>query len=145
MSVAIRDIAYEFVQAVTDARFKPHERLTILRQFPAGCCKPASLLLGKLLVDKLDVPNLTYVAGDRSLMANGYETHFWIEVDTKILDVTAIQFDEIDEIVFFSQDRTWHDTWSQKQLTYTEGMLFNTRYEEEFNRTYQHLIQLLDT
>ncbi|MBC2932935.1 hypothetical protein [Nocardioides sp. zg-1228] len=36
-------------------------------------------------------------------------THAWLEQDDVIIDITAYQFDDIDEPIIVTTDRTWHE------------------------------------
>src|SRR6185295_13511874 len=120
------------------------QHLRILRSFPSGCCKVASLLLLQWLHDKEGVRDGFGVAWARrpNPRTPGTDaTHFWLEVGGVIIDITADQFDDCGESVHVSQDRDWHDTFSgssrfpQHELTPLTG---------EYMREYQAMVAHLD-
>jgi hypothetical protein len=72
-----------------------------LQGFPRGACGDASLLLAKYLEENGEV-GLTYVMGQ-----NNAQTHGWLELDGIIVDITADQFDGVDDLVV-ANESTWH-------------------------------------
>ena len=97
-------------------RGRAGSRLDVLRRFPVGCCKPASLLLMQWLRDQEGLQGIVGVANAervRSPKLNDESVHFWLEIDGWIVDITADQFGEGMDPVYVSRDRTWHDTFSE--------------------------------
>lgn len=75
---------------------------SIFREFPNGCCADASLILAKFLEQK-GFGICKYVRGQK-----GIPTHAWLENEGFIIDITADQFDEIDEMVIVSKNSEFH-------------------------------------
>lgn len=92
----------------------PGQHLGLLKRFPRGCCKVASLLLLQWLYEEERASGLFGVAnGERPNPAtpNEYSSHFWLEQADLIIDITTDQFPDGPGAVFVSSNRTWHDTF----------------------------------
>ncbi len=79
---------------------------TCLKEFPAGSCGDASLLLAEHLRSK-EIEHIVYVRGERT--GENWCTHAWLEIDDVIVDLTADQFDGISERVLVTRERSWHN------------------------------------
>jgi hypothetical protein len=93
-------IAANFRKAIL--KIKDYCPLEGLKNFPTGSCGDAALLLGHHL------NNLGY---EHVLLISGYKgnrSHAWIQVKDLIIDITADQFEGIDEKVTVTQDDKWH-------------------------------------
>ncbi|MDP8973182.1 MAG: hypothetical protein M3N45_08390, partial [Actinomycetota bacterium] len=68
-----------------------------LKTFPRVCCKPASLVLGKYLVDEFDCQPIEFVSAQGWDHNGGlYRSHFWLEHESLIIDITADQYPEVE-------------------------------------------------
>lgn len=74
--------------------------------FPQGWCGSTSRALGAYLIESGYGP-IEYVHGFRRHLS-----HAWLEIGSLIIDITADQFGDFSEKVFVSEDRTFHDTFS---------------------------------
>lgn len=72
-------------------------KLPFFDAFPRNCCEGASSFLAFYLMDKFPKKEVYVIHGKSS---DGYENHYWVEVDDLIYDLTADQFDEIDEPIY---------------------------------------------
>lgn len=81
---------------------------TFFGGFPRGACGNASDFLAYWL-KKQGVTGVEYVNGYR-----GEQSHGWLEHDGYIIDITADQFDEISERVYFSQNRNFHNSFTEQ-------------------------------
>lgn len=72
--------------------------------FPRGSCGDASQLLGRYLSDE-GHGEWMYTMG---LGPEPRGTHAWVQRGDIIIDITADQFDEIDEAVVVTRDWSWH-------------------------------------
>ncbi|MEG2740467.1 hypothetical protein [Clostridium sp.] len=72
----------------------------ILCDFPLGCCGDTSKLLGYYLKQEKNIQTI-YVSG-------GSGHHAWLEYEGYIIDLTADQFDNVNEKVIISDDITWY-------------------------------------
>ena len=89
--------------------------LEMLKRFPAGCCKVASLLLLQWLHDQAGVCDAQCMANARRPNPKTPDedaTHFWIEIGDVIIDITSDQFTDSPQAVIVSRDRTWHQSFS---------------------------------
>lgn len=75
-----------------------------LQDFPAGACGDASYLLARYLKEK-GCGEFDYVAGVRW---PNFCSHAWLEKDGIIVDITADQFEEIEDEVLVTFDNYWH-------------------------------------
>lgn len=76
--------------------------------FPRGCCKEASLVLAKHL-HKKEFGIADIICGERNC-----ETHIWLEIEGVIVDITADQFEDIDEAVIVVESSIFHDKFEKK-------------------------------
>ncbi len=91
--------ASEFRQAILDAI--PLDDI-VFEQFPRGACGDTSDLLGEYFY-RSQFGIWQYRCGWRK----GH-SHAWIEGDGLIVDITADQFDDMDEAVIVTRDQSWH-------------------------------------
>jgi hypothetical protein len=74
--------------------------LQSLSEFPSGACGNASPLLAQYFHD-LGLGEWEYVSGIRSC---DQHSHAWLEKDGWIVDITADQFDDVDQEVLLTKD-----------------------------------------
>jgi hypothetical protein len=89
----------------------PRDDLPTLRSFPRGSCGDASILLGEYLHQQ-GCGVWDYVGGERDC---NLHSHAWLEQNGLIVDITAGQFDDVDEAIIVTMDRKWH-----RQFIYPE-------------------------
>lgn len=71
--------------------------------FPRGVCGDSAQMLGQYLQDSgLGVWNY------RSGVDAGGQTHAWVEKNGWIIDITAPQFEDVDEAVVITEDDPWY-------------------------------------
>ncbi len=119
----IRRLAREFRDAITRS---PRDDLPTLCSFPRGSCGDASKLLGEYLHEQ-GQGVWDYVGGERD---SNTHSHAWLEKDGLIVDITADQFDDIDEPVVVTRDRIWHQQFiypSQGTQCSSVGMILVRR------------------
>jgi len=87
--------------------------------FPRGCCGDSSELLSKFLFDKGFETN--YVWG----MHRG-QSHAWLEYHDYYIDITADQFNDIDERVMITLDKSWHSKFEGRSRPFRD-------FTKEFN------------
>ena len=102
-----------------------------LKTFPRVCCKPASMVLGKYLVDEVGCRPLTFVEG-KSWGHNGglLRSHWWIEHEGLVIDITADQFAEIEQPVIVTTDLGWYEQFAHlERYSYSETLEIDTLEE----------------
>lgn len=97
----IRKAAHVFRAAILSC---PRSDLPTFRDFPNCSCGDAAVLLGQYLYDR-SLGLWEYVGGERE---SDLHSHAWIEHAGLIVDITADQFEEVDEPVIVTRDRSWH-------------------------------------
>jgi hypothetical protein len=101
----VRSLATAFRNAIEDC-----DRASLgvgFAHFPEGSCDDTALLLGAFLIENHEAP-FTDVYGEWGA-AESFGTHAWIERNGLIVDITADQFDDIDERVIVTTVSAWHD------------------------------------
>lgn len=114
----VRELAAAFRAAIV--RCEPRKLPFGLREFPAGACGDASLLLAQFLED-LGFRGATYVAGLRDRY-----THAWLELEDLIVDITVDQFAADPEALLMldgipktadgivvTRNRNWHSMFEE--------------------------------
>ncbi len=89
------------------------ELCSSFENFPAESCADASMLLGTYLIDnKIRAFNL--IKGKRG-EGHSLETHYWLERDNIIVDITADQFDDVNEdVVITGIDANWYNSFKKE-------------------------------
>lgn len=72
------------------------------KEFPTGTCGDISDILAEHLYQN-GIENVTYVCG----RSNG-GIHAWLEVDGTAIDVTADQFEDMEDKVLIQSPEVWH-------------------------------------
>ena len=98
---AVRAAATRFRSALEHTQGLVHRQV---HGFPRGACGDSAVLLGQYLQD---CGFGIWTFNGRS-SAHDDSTHAWIERDGLIVDVTADQFDDVDDAVIVTRDRAWH-------------------------------------
>lgn len=97
-------------------------------RFPRGACLISTLVLAQYL-QHFDSKNAFLIVSGW----NRNTSHAWLEYDGYIIDVTADQFPEIKEVVYFTKDRNFHSQFrynrqvrkfSEYTLSYDERVLY---------------------
>lgn len=85
-----------------------------LGNFPKGACGDAALVLGTYLADLGEEP-FDYVLAMRGKADPGAQraSHAWLERADLVIDITADQFDGMDNPVIVTTDSDWHRTWEE--------------------------------
>jgi hypothetical protein len=116
------------------------DRLTFspMKKFPGGCCKFASFLLARYLIRENGYCSITFISAWGRDRRNEPISHLWLVHRGTLIDITADQFDGIDESVIVTHDRTWHDTAFPDQTPHDD-------YEIEEGRLGENFVKMLDT
>lgn len=86
------------------------------KEFPAGACGDATLLLGTYFSD-CGILGFEYVSGERGVKAeNTWHTHAWLQKENCIIDITADQFPEVTESVIVCENSSWHKTFTAESM-----------------------------
>lgn len=106
----------------------PRSDLFSFRNFPRGSCGDTSILLGQYLYEQ-GQGIWTYASGER--VSDDFQSHAWLEKDGLIVDITADQFDDIDEPVIVTHDGSWH---KQFELPEPQNPALISSYDERTQR-----------
>ncbi len=102
--------------------------LPTFRDFPRGSCGDASILLGEYLHQN-DGGIWDYVGGERD---SDLHSHAWLEKDGLILDITADQFDGMDEDCIVSRDSSWHLQFIYREPTHPALIEVYDEHKDQF-------------
>jgi hypothetical protein len=112
--------------------------------FPRGSCGDASPLLGRYLKDR-GFADVTYVLGMRGRTIDGNEhSHAWLRVDAYIVDITADQFDEVDQRVIVARASAWHETFEAEDQSGADYLDFDAAAAANLGRIYVVILAVLD-
>jgi hypothetical protein len=92
--------------------------LPTLQEFPYGACGDTCELLGQRL-RAMGLGEWTYVGG---LSSDHSRTHAWLERDGWIVDITADQFEGIQDSVIVVRSSPWHDQWMRLAGSHIAGL-----------------------
>ncbi|WCL50819.1 hypothetical protein [Leptospira sp. GIMC2001] len=97
--------------------------------FPRGSCGYATILLGTYLLEN-NLGQFFYTLGDYHSSNNEWSSHAWLQQGELIVDITADQFEEIEQKVIVTKDSTWHQNLKGKRqeladLNIYKGYAFN--------------------
>lgn len=112
-------------------------RLATLREFPAGACGDASLLLAKYLQVN-GCGRSHYVLG----MRRGH-AHAWLQLGDFTIDITADQFEDQDAGVIVSAESAWHSTFQGKIQNVADFCLYDRRSVFELTAAYEAITACL--
>lgn len=129
----LRRIATEFREAIIKSKVMP--------DFPSSCCKLASAMLAKYLVQdyRICADDITYIY---ALGPGNYEDgtipdgHFWLCINGLYLDITAGQFPELKDTIVVTSEWIWESRFSEDradELPYAEITLAGFHLES-FNK-----------
>lgn len=84
-----------------------------LQDFPAGACGDVSLILGHFLLEN-GFQGFDYVLGEllHDTSEVQLQSHAWLQFDSIVVDITADQFNDVDEKVIVRYNSKWHERWN---------------------------------
>lgn len=110
MDLALRDklitLASEFRKAAWTYSNTINTSNNVICGFPGGCCDSASRLLAAYLED-CGYKGATYVEGKKSSKGK-FKSHVWICYEDWNIDITADQFDGVEEAVIVADASLRH-------------------------------------
>ncbi|TQQ47732.1 hypothetical protein [Vibrio cholerae] len=90
---------YEIAQRIREVFLENRAEIDLpfFHRFPVNSCESASYFLGALLAKFLSDKEVFVVHGYKH---SSDESHFWVEVDGKVIDITVDQFTEFSEPIY---------------------------------------------
>jgi len=108
-------------------------------RFPRGCCGDTSLILAKYL-DEKRFGVAYYVPG-----MLGPQSHGWLELDGWIIDITADQFDSIEDKILVVQKSYLHEKFKYvKKYSYNELLTGHNYADASLLRAYTIISQTMN-
>ncbi len=111
-------LASEFRIGIEECKNSDNNNPEWFSRFPRGRCGDASDLL--MYYFKQNGIESRYVSGSFN-----NQTHGWLEADGLFIDITADQFEDIDEVILIIGDYSWHSKF--------EGFSYRDTCFDEFN------------
>jgi len=109
----IRELAVRFREAIL--KCDRTELPLSLADFPIESCSDASMLLGTYFKDN-GIDGFILIKGKRG-EGSSLETHYWLEHGDLIIDITADQFEDINEGIVISENNSeWYRTFDKSVL-----------------------------
>lgn len=109
----ITETAIIYREAIERCRF---DLGLTFKRFPRGSCGDATPLLGSYFID-LRIFEFDYYCGDYGSHADGtWSSHAWLQKDDIVVDITADQFQDVNDKVIVSTNSDWHRKLNGKGL-----------------------------
>lgn len=112
-----------------------------LQGFPNGACGDASYLLAKYFDDN-GCGQFEYVLGERRPK---YHSHAWLEQNGIIVDITADQFDGIDNPVLVTTDHSWHAQFEEEERHIADFERCDPSTANNLRTSYELVIKQIET
>lgn len=129
----LRIIATDFRQAIeeSDLSEKSIGREANIRvgDFPYAACSEISTVFGIVLTEKYNLKPLEVKIANIEGLEDEFGTHHWLEHDDIIIDVTADQFDVVDEKVIVSTDSEFHKKYTKNISTYQDKFVLENDFD----------------
>jgi hypothetical protein len=107
----IREMAVRFREAIQKCDMS--ELPISLANFPTGSCADASMLFGTYLKEN-GITGFILIKGKRG-EGNSLETHYWLEKGDILVDITADQFEDInEEIIIADTNYRWYGAFEKE-------------------------------
>jgi len=135
----LREMAAKFRAAILACdKSKP---FITLQSFPNGACGDASYLLAKYFEEK-GCGQFEYVWGMRR---SNSHSHAWLEQNGIIVDITADQFDGIDNPVLITMDRTWHAQFEEEDRHTADYERYDPATVNNLRASYEFVVKNIET
>ncbi|MBN1800432.1 MAG: hypothetical protein JW891_02945 [Candidatus Lokiarchaeota archaeon] len=138
----IKELARKFRKAILEC--DSSELPLSLANFPSESCADASTLLGSYLNDN-NILQFDLIKGIRG-EGSSFETHYWLEKDNLILDITADQFDEMDEEIILTEvDSNWHKSFKKEKRQYADHRIIGAKdVRDHLSAVYDYILEKMD-
>ena len=108
-------------------------------EFPRGSCGDATLLLAKFL-EKSGFGMFDYVCGEIPIEGGGLQSHAWLQRSNLIIDITADQFDEVQETVLVTRNHDWHNRFHSEVKHIADYEIFDEHTKNSLAAAYTMVI-----
>jgi hypothetical protein len=89
-----------------------------MREFPDSACAETTTILGIFLTDRFGLTPLIQKGGQIEKGELWWGTHEWLKHNDIIIDITADQFDMVNESVIVTEQSEFHYQYVQKEFDY---------------------------
>jgi hypothetical protein len=106
--------------------------LEVLSLFPVACCEYSSMMLARFLIEEkgYNIADISIIKG-QSIVDKG-QLHLWLKVNGVIVDITAGQFNEAENLIIIDEHGYWHNKFFYELDTYVPSIDFEN-YIDEFD------------
>lgn len=139
MKQKLFDLSYQFRSSIEQMGIEKFPQSLFFERFPQGCCGDTSDLLAKYLTEHNIYAE--YVWGINS---KG-QSHGWLEYQGWIVDITADQFNEIQQSVLVTTDKAWHSKFKERGRGIRDFEQFNEYNKERLSLIYNYIKESMST
>ncbi len=109
-------------------------------EFPKGCCGDTTMLLARYLLENQAIQT-KYQWG-----IFNKQTHAWLELERNkmIIDITADQFDDVDEEVVFTDNKEWYEKFKNSNIPNAAFTEFQGPNKVRLEKLYSKIIKNID-
>lgn len=132
----IRRLGLAFRQAIMSLPISKFPNSSFFENFPDGCCGDTCHLFAKYLISKGYEVN--YVWGWK-----GKQSHAWLELNDLIIDLTADQFPDVNEVVVVTYDKSWHQAINKQQKSEVDFEKFDGYNHARLKTIYNNILEVL--
>jgi hypothetical protein len=100
------------------------------RYFPKGSCGDTCLILGQYLKDS-NLGVLKYILGKTYKDNQNYSTHAWLKQSQVIVDITADQFNNVQQKVIVTTNSNWHKKFHIQSETIADLETYDSHTQAE--------------
>lgn len=133
MKQELFDLCKQFRKSLEMMDISEFPNSTFFRNFPRGCCVDTSNLLAKYLSEH-GIKTEHYWGINTS-----GQSHAWLETMDWIIDITADQFEQIEDTVMITNNRSWHSQFKNQKSTNADFETFNTYNKERLFAIYKNI------
>ena len=117
-----------------------------LNKFPKGSCGDASLLLGKYLIENGFEPK--YKNGKNGKYeGNDVKSHAWLELNDIIIDITARQFDQnnnLENCYYIGKINDFYKSFKNPEENYIDFSRYDRTTCDNLNNAYNVVKEYID-
>jgi hypothetical protein len=113
--------------------------------FPKGSCGDACLLLAKYL-QNMECGTFDYVCGViKENKENRFQSHAWLQKDGLIIDITADQFEGVENSVIITENSTWYNQFKVDDVHIADYDIYDGYTRASLSIAYQNVVTFINT
>ncbi|MGD8190199.1 hypothetical protein ACQCN2_09470 [Brevibacillus ginsengisoli] len=133
----IKEYGITFRKVIQTMGIDEFPQSSFFENFPRGCCGDTSDLFAKFLSSH--GISTYYVWGLKS-----EQSHAWLEYEDIIIDLTADQFDEIQDEVIVTTERSWHNQFVVQNKRLCDFDEYNNYNANRLRTIYNNILNRIE-